>query len=244
MAQWMSSQQVKAALQVKRAGEWRIWVLLGFVWFVYATAKIKVLCQNNLIYPVLKWFSEWCTKTGTENIPAGMYFEILQCTHLIKEGFVGTQSRGQCACSTSACQCHQHEHSQFVMSPRGATGAAWSLVWPQRKKAHTHLIWTFCHEVPMQKFLPLQNPHCLVASQLLPFPIDCYCQLSSTILMKNKQLLSRCWAKHINFLFCTGRILPRSGFHTARWLGTVMSCFSFFDNLLFALAGKKIYSSP
>lgn len=74
---------------------------------------------------------------------------------------------------------------------------------------------------------PVPTPHpFLAASQWLLVPVIKHG------LDEKWRLLTGSWLclplpKHITFLFCTGRVLPRSGFHAARWLGTVMSCISF-----------------
>lgn len=87
IAYWMNSLWVKAALSTNSAR-------LGFFRWCFCSRlqlKIKVTI-NNPIYPVLKWFCEWCTETGTNNIQAEMFFETLKCTILEMTGVQAQQA--------------------------------------------------------------------------------------------------------------------------------------------------------
>lgn len=110
--------------------------------------KIKVTIRNP-IYPVLKWFCEWCTETDANNIQAEMYFETLKCMILETTGVQAQQAAYlQCA-SVAALSSHR---LQWVLFCRGPACARWdwSLESPQRKNAHTSYLGIFsCHVNPM-----------------------------------------------------------------------------------------------
>lgn len=100
IAYWMSSLWVKAAPSTNSAG-------LGFFrWYFSLLLQLKIKVRiNNPIHPVLKWFCEWCTETGTNNIQAEMFFETLKCMILEMTGVQAKQAAasppavGQCCCT-------------------------------------------------------------------------------------------------------------------------------------------------
>lgn len=134
IAYWISSLWVKAAPSTYSAG-------LGFFrWYFSLLLQLKVkVAINNPIYPVLKWFCEWCIETGTNNIQAEMFSKILKCTILEMTGVQTQQAAGSLQpylqhTSVAALSSHR---LQWVLFCRGAACAIWD--WPleltQRKNA-------------------------------------------------------------------------------------------------------------
>lgn len=129
---------------------------LGFFWWCFCLPvqlKIKVTI-NNPIYPVLKWFGEWCPETGTNNIQAEMHFEILKCMILEMSR---VQAQQAAASLPAECQCCCTEQSQTVMSAllqRGLACARWDWlgtgVATKEKCTHMFYLGIFsCHVNPM-----------------------------------------------------------------------------------------------
>lgn len=143
----MSSLQVKAALQeawLKHAARCWVWVLFGGVWFffLFVQLKIKLLWQNTPLHPVLQWFHERCTGTGTNNIQAEMYFEAPHCAHVRKEryGSVSAQSSGESTCSVLTRQRATSSHGlQAALFCRGLRVLFSAGHWRCHEgKRHTH----------------------------------------------------------------------------------------------------------